>query len=118
MQKLLSHVLAILSRVLNRRERPRAEGIPATYRSRQVARTAQPKVYLKLLSPGERRKFGPVIGASIGTVVVAGFTGPALAQSEESCAFVWELRSPYTVERVLRNFPTDPCIPILLEALP
>jgi hypothetical protein len=41
-----------------------------------------------------------------------------MAQSEEACAFVYELRSPYTVERVLRQFPNDPCIPVLLESLP
>ena len=61
-----------------------------------------------------------VLGASLSTIAVAGVTGAARAQSaaEEACAAVMHLRSPFTVERVLRDFADDPCIPFMLTALP
>jgi hypothetical protein len=63
-------------------------------------------------------KAGSLLGASMGTVILAGFSGPALGQSgEEACAFVLQLRSPYTVERVLEQFPNDPCIPVMLTTI-
>ena len=127
MQKLLGHILAIVRRVLpGNRPATSASGVdviapPQSFRRRQVSESVPSPVYLRLLSdatPARRGKLG-LLGASIGTVVIAGFTGPALGQSgEEACAFVTELRSPYTVERILRRFPNDPCIPVMLEALP
>jgi len=118
MQKLLAHILATIRRALSASESVSTSPAPRTFRQRQVGRAPEPNVYLKILSPAERRTFSPLLSASLGTIVIAGFSGPALAQGEEACAFVYELRSPYTIERVLTRFPNDPCIPTLLEALP
>ena len=129
MQKLFVHILAILRRVLpgigpasKTGGRPDVISPPQSYRQRQVFPAAQPNVYLRLLSdttPLKRGKLGALLGASLGTLVIAGFTGPAMGQAgEEACAFVMELRSPYTVERILRQFPNDPCVPIMLAAIP
>jgi hypothetical protein len=61
-----------------------------------------------------------VLGASLSTIAVAGLTGAARAQTaaEEACAAIMHLRSPLTVERVLRDFADDPCIPVMLTSLP
>ena len=118
MQKLFVHILAILRRIFPSNPAIVSQPAPQEFRRRQVARAPEPKVYLKILSAAERRTFGPLLSASLGTIVVAGFTGPAMAQGEQSCAWVYELRSPYTVERVLTRYPSDPCIPALIEALP
>ena len=128
MQKLFVHILAILTRVLagNGSESKISRGVevmapPQTFRPRQVSPAAPARVYLRLLSDvgtARRGKMGTLLGASLGTVVIAAFTGPAMGQAgEESCAFVSELRSPYTVERILRQFPNDPCVPVMLAAL-
>src|SRR5215213_4520650 len=105
MQKLLVHILAILRRVLKWRSPTGGVGgieaiaPPQRFRPRQVSESVPAPVYLRLLSdptPAKRGRLG-LLGASIGTVVIAGFTGPALGQSgEEACSFVTELRSPYT----------------------
>lgn len=59
------------------------------------------------------------LGASLTSVAAATLTTPVMGQNpnEEACAFVLELRSPYTVERVLSEFPNDPCVPIMLAGM-
>jgi hypothetical protein len=61
-----------------------------------------------------------VLGVSLGTIAIAGSVMPAAAQSEaeEACAALFSLRSPFTIERVIRRFADDPCIPVMLANLP
>ena len=67
-------------------------------------------------APGARAL---ILGASLSTIAAVGMTTAPRAQSaaEEACAGVLHLRSPFTVERVLRTFSDDPCIPIMLASL-
>jgi hypothetical protein len=60
-----------------------------------------------------------LLGASLGGLAIAGsVTGArAATAAEEACAFAMKLRSVYTVERVLREFPSDRCVPLMLSAL-
>lgn len=60
-----------------------------------------------------------LLGASLTSIAVVGGTTGARAASaaEEACAFAMKLRSPYTVERVLTEFPNDRCVPLMLGAL-
>lgn len=127
MQKLFVSIQAMLRRARQESDTSSDGGLkfiapPTSFRLRQVSGPAPSRVYLRLLNTATSTKQGKLaslLGASIGTVVIAGFTGPALGQSgEEACAFVAELRSPYTVERILRQFPNDPCVPVMLAAIP
>ena len=61
-----------------------------------------------------------VLGASLGSIAVVGMPMAASAQgaTAESCAFALKLRSASSVERMLENFPNDPCVPLMLGALP
>ena len=122
MPTLLQTLLTTLRRIV---APPRNENVvprPSTFRNRQVpAAASRSRVRLQLISDGTRAgtdtKFGALLGASLGTVVVAGFASPALGQSDEACSFVLQLRSPYTVERILEQFPNDPCIPVMLTSI-
>lgn len=135
MQSLIRSILAILAQSLTYAKRHARLVVtrdleiadrPHYFRSRPGLRFtgAQQLIRLRLVSDGSRGslgrvKVGPFLGASLGTVVIAGFVTSPMAQSpsEEACAFVLELRSPYTVERILEEFPNDPCVPIMLAAL-
>jgi hypothetical protein len=84
-----------------------------------VKRAAGSDLSLRLITDSatlRALKLGTALSA--GTIAVAGFAGPAQAQTtEEACAFIVQLRSPYTIERVLQNFPNDPCIPVMLTSI-
>lgn len=61
-----------------------------------------------------------ILGASLSGIAVAGSIDMSVAQSdaERACAAVMNLKSRFTVERVLREFADNDCIPIMLAALP
>jgi hypothetical protein len=103
MPKVFDRVLAMARRLLRLDAR---EAGPQAYRQRKVGTGARQQVQLRLM-----------LGASLGTVVIGGFTASS-AMGEEACAFIATLRSPYTVERLLEQFPNDPCIPVMLSSIP
>ena len=78
------------------------------------------------LSTIKKSKRGPgsstralLLGASLSTLAIVGATAGARAQSaaEEACAAVLNLRSIYTIERVIERFPNDPCVPLMISSL-
>lgn len=60
-----------------------------------------------------------ILGASLSTIAVVGMTSAPRAQSaaEGACASVLRFQTVFRVERVLRRYGDDPCIPYMLAAL-
>jgi hypothetical protein len=122
MQKFAASLFARLRAILDRRTAASLGQAEATIvRPKRVWQPRPQNISLRLVTDpvaAKSLKAGSLLGASMGTVILAGFSGPALGQSgEEACAFVLQLRSPYTVERVLEQFPNDPCIPVMLTTI-
>lgn len=61
-----------------------------------------------------------LLGVLLGLAFFGQGSLPAGAQSsaEETCAAALSLRYPGHIERAIQMFPQDPCIPVMLSALP